>query len=218
LGQAPQALEQLPEDPDLLPTKAWRGEYLATKALALACDGRRDEALAVADVASRTSTDVEVQVLAASTRAICAAQTGDADNAAALLLTAHDTGVWDPVVCALRASPVLADTLSREASARLILGKLWERSEDRALCRRAGIRVRATRSPADVLSAREAEVLGLMAQGLRNREVARALFVAESTVKVHVRHILERLGVRTRAEAVARYERLSLRGSDQGDL
>jgi DNA-binding NarL/FixJ family response regulator len=57
------------------------------------------------------------------------------------------------------------------------------------------------------LSSREQEVLGLVAQGLRNREIASALYIAESTVKVHVRHILEKLGVRTRAEAVARFER-----------
>jgi DNA-binding NarL/FixJ family response regulator len=37
------------------------------------------------------------------------------------------------------------------------------------------------------------------------------LFIANSTTKVHVRHILEKLGVRTRAEAVARYEKFATR-------
>jgi DNA-binding NarL/FixJ family response regulator len=43
---------------------------------------------------------------------------------------------------------------------------------------------------------------------LKNRDIARALFIAESTTKVHIRHILEKLGVRTRAEAAARLQML----------
>jgi DNA-binding NarL/FixJ family response regulator len=50
------------------------------------------------------------------------------------------------------------------------------------------------------------EVLNLIARGMKNREIARALFISPSTTKVHVRHILEKLGVRTRAEAVLRLE------------
>jgi len=49
------------------------------------------------------------------------------------------------------------------------------------------------------------EVLSLMAQGFRNREIANAFVISESTVKVHVRHVLEKLGVRTRTQAVAHY-------------
>ena len=55
----------------------------------------------------------------------------------------------------------------------------------------------------DDLSDREREVLALLARGLRNREIAEALFVTEATVKTHVRHILEKLRIRNRAEAAA---------------
>ncbi len=53
------------------------------------------------------------------------------------------------------------------------------------------------------LSAREREVLALLAKGLRNREIADQLVVSEPTVKTHVRHILEKLRLRNRAEAAA---------------
>jgi DNA-binding NarL/FixJ family response regulator len=55
----------------------------------------------------------------------------------------------------------------------------------------------------DDLSDREREVLGLIARGMRNREIAETLFVTEATVKTHVRHILEKLRIRNRAEAAA---------------
>jgi two-component system NarL family response regulator len=55
----------------------------------------------------------------------------------------------------------------------------------------------------DTLSEREQEVLALLAEGLRNREIADRLFITEATVKTHVRHILEKLQFRNRAEAAA---------------
>jgi ATP/maltotriose-dependent transcriptional regulator MalT len=123
-----------------------------------------------------------------------------------LINEAAALGVWDPIVCALRASPELADAVAANDAVRPTLEGLYQRSHDRALARRAGFRTRATRSPSELLSPREREVLGLIARGLRNHEISGALFIADSTTKVHVRHILEKLGVRTRAEAVARYE------------
>jgi DNA-binding NarL/FixJ family response regulator len=60
----------------------------------------------------------------------------------------------------------------------------------------------AERLPNSELSAREIEVLQLIAKGLSNREIANALFVTEGTIKFHVINILNKLGANDRTMAV----------------
>jgi DNA-binding NarL/FixJ family response regulator len=55
----------------------------------------------------------------------------------------------------------------------------------------------------DDLTARETEVLSQIAGGNRNRDIAEKLFITEETVKVHIKHIMEKLGASDRTQAVA---------------
>jgi DNA-binding NarL/FixJ family response regulator/signal transduction histidine kinase len=64
--------------------------------------------------------------------------------------------------------------------------------------------------PASLLTARESEVLRALASGLRNKEIARQLFVSERTVTFHLAHIYQKLGVTSRTEALSRALELGL--------
>ncbi|HEY3573318.1 MAG TPA: response regulator transcription factor [Arthrobacter sp.] len=59
------------------------------------------------------------------------------------------------------------------------------------------------RNPDEVLTPREAELLSLLTEGLSNRELGQRLFISEATVKTHLAHIYAKLGVETRAAAIA---------------
>ncbi|MFG2892094.1 response regulator [Streptomyces sp. NPDC048248] len=59
------------------------------------------------------------------------------------------------------------------------------------------------RSPRPTLTDRERDILGQLARGLGNREIARALFISEATVKTHLGRIYDKLGVDTRSGAVS---------------
>jgi two-component system NarL family response regulator len=100
-----------------------------------------------------------------------------------------------------------------QAGALAYLLKTVEREELVATIRAAAVGQRritpevaarlAERLPRSQLSPRELDVLGLVVQGKRNKEIATTLDISEGTVKVHVSNILSKLAVADRTEAVA---------------
>jgi len=78
--------------------------------------------------------------------------------------------------------------------------------------------MREVRVPAttEALTEREMEVLHLLVQGQSNKEIAKNLQVVEDTVKTHVRHILAKLGVQSRTQAVLCAIRLGLVSTEYG--
>ncbi|MFK8163158.1 MAG: response regulator transcription factor [Lewinella sp.] len=60
------------------------------------------------------------------------------------------------------------------------------------------------------ITAREQEVLSLVAEGLSNREIGKRLFLSESTVKTHVSNLLTKLEAKRRTQAVERARRLKI--------
>lgn len=181
-------------------------EFHATRALILAATGEVEKATTEARAAEKMSMAVETRVLSKTAQAIVEVKEGKQAAASELWTLAETLNVWDPVIAGCRASPELATALLREQNAKVRLATLYAASNDHALARQAGLRTRSNKSPAQILSPREFEVLELLARGFRNKDVAQALIISPSTTKVHVRHILEKLGVRSRSEAVARLQ------------
>ena len=68
--------------------------------------------------------------------------------------------------------------------------------------------------PADVLTERERAILRYVASGMSNKEIGLALSISPHTVKAHLRHILDKLGLRSRTQAAAWAERHGLTGNN----
>jgi ATP/maltotriose-dependent transcriptional regulator MalT len=199
------------------PRNAMYGEYMATRALSLALAGQCQDALQAASDAVSATRAVETQVIGAA--AIAIALTGSSESRRAtdeLISVADRLRTWDGVVCAVRASPALLATLAASRHRPVITG-LLARSNDSSLARAARLTDRRPDGRGGILTRREAEVVDLLGQGLRTREIATALYIANSTVKVHVRNIFRKLDAHTRAEAVARYRDTSLGTGDSSD-
>jgi DNA-binding NarL/FixJ family response regulator len=185
--------------------KAINGERLATRALACASLGDRSGALEDAKGALSKSRLLEVRALSNTATAIAALASGDTVGATAAVREALDAETPHAVVLGLRAHPPLTEPVL-EVSGRERLSALLSSSKDAGLARRAGVQVPRSKLRSESLSPRELEIHGLLAQGLTNQEIAKLLFISQSTTKVHVRHILEKLGVRSRVEAVRIWE------------
>jgi LuxR family maltose regulon positive regulatory protein len=178
-------------------------EYLGIRSLALAALGEIKEARrAISAVSDRTSYG-EGRAFAELARLILASIEGRyaVDLAGESISKIRALGQLDVFVTACRAYPTLIE-LAIESGNREFAERILRRSNDFDLGRRFGIKLGSVRATnASVLSAREEQVLDLVAQGRTNQEVAHLLFISHVTVKAHLRHIYEKLGVRNRVEA-----------------
>jgi DNA-binding CsgD family transcriptional regulator len=191
--------------PDAVP-RAAKAESLAMHALLMAANGSVLEARQTASRAKATSAYIETQCL--GTLALIVA--GLVDRHPDLTLTAEDKalvfrilelGQLDGLILACRAYAPLAKAIAQIPAFSNDLTQALGLSHDIDIGRSAGLEMPRELRKTRGLSRREREVHALLAQGRSNREISRTLFISESTTKLHVRHILEKLGVHSRTEA-----------------
>jgi ATP/maltotriose-dependent transcriptional regulator MalT len=182
-------------------------ELIAVRALALACVDRHDEARDAAERASLLSSAAEPRLLCKFTTAVSAvAQEGAHANAlvAEAFKEVVSSESIDVFVTAYRGFPGLLHEVSQDDQCHMRLATILDGAHDEKLARAILPKpLKLELFGTSILSAREREVLALVSQGLRNREIAERLFISEVTVKAHVRNILKKLGARSRAHAVS---------------
>jgi LuxR family transcriptional regulator, maltose regulon positive regulatory protein len=202
-----------------LPTHSWanvqisvRSEYLSLRALYTARRGDPAVAIQFASDAQQLSHGVESTFNARFAEHIAetTGRTGSRrsrHDLVGLVLECAQAEAFDSLVLACRADPQIAARIADEPNLSAIVRRALRRSKDTVIAIRAGLTSDEAgsvdgHSLRSVLTPRETEVLDLLSTGLSNAAIAERLVITESTVKVHVHHILEKLGVETRLQAV----------------
>jgi DNA-binding NarL/FixJ family response regulator len=111
------------------------------------------------------------------------------------VLQAMEGGVWGLVLKESAAVSLVDSVRKVTRGERALDQSLIVRALDRAVERQTGLR-----QAAEILSRREAEIVKMVAAGMRNKEIANKLFIGEGTVKTHLHAIYKKLGVHGRVE------------------
>lgn len=211
-------------DPSALPptieaqaTRAYVGAHHALLALAAAACGDCARASERADRALALSGSAEAAYYARFADTIARIQRGEAatDTLGALLRDVECAEALDAFVVAYRACPTLLSQINKGSWTPGLQQATSAANDGPLLARNAGSA--ANVAPEEVLPSltpREAEVLELLGEGLSNGAIAAALVISPATAKVHVHNILNKLGARTRMEAVRRADRSGMRSDD----
>ncbi|MDX6479855.1 MAG: hypothetical protein QOG85_365 [Gaiellaceae bacterium] len=205
-GDLNRALDHLASSDHPRTPKGAHGAQYALRAIALTALGRLEEAEDQAHQASATSEGLETRALlaaAATVRAAIQTETAECIEAYEAIV---DSGFVYVLPLACRARFEVARTLLQSHEHRESVMSLLFGANDTGIAKRAGIPVPRAANRRFNLSGREQEVCELLAEGRTNQEIATMLFISLSTTKVHVKHILEKLGVRSRVEAARIWE------------
>jgi DNA-binding CsgD family transcriptional regulator/tetratricopeptide (TPR) repeat protein len=209
-------------DPDVFPVAAWRARAALARIGEDGPDAVRDRVDGILDELHATSQMPRAVGVVAATL----------DNWIAVVIAERsridgtDPELWAAALAAMRrrvhaehemyaqfrlAEALAADGDSDRATAEL--GEAFARAnrvgaepladEMRTLARRARLTLPGVAAPSvDLLTAREADVLALVAEGLTNRAIGKRLFISEKTVSVHISNLMAKLGVTNRTQAV----------------
>ena len=182
------------------PVPSAHAGLLGSRALVLAASGRVAAARQLTETARNLSRAIEPTTLMAAVDAICALKEHDDDLIERVLdleRLAFQRGGLDLLVTAYRATPELLSVALKTSAKRDRLVGLIRQVGDDDLAEVIGQPIKSA-DPRQALTPRERDVYELLIRGLTNREIAKLLFIEESTVKVHVHHIYDKLGVRSR--------------------
>jgi DNA-binding CsgD family transcriptional regulator len=188
--------------------KSWQGMALSVNALSCASRGKLEAATEWASHAERATRNTDTHALTALVRTVVAERSGSPDTHAlfaSAIAFIDNYQRWNALVWAYRACPELLALGASDPAIASRIAPVLNAALDKGLAAKFGIELPAGSTlsalPDDALSRREREVLQLAADGLPNKEISKKLFISEVTVKVHLRHIYRKLGVRNRTEA-----------------
>lgn len=190
------------------------GAYLATLAVIEAASGDADRARETSTRARQEANSIERDACSLLAEAIAEDVDGNESAFRGLATGAARmcgrVEYLDGLVFACRVYPRVLEVAHDDKEALATVRACLIQSRDHQLARKANIEIGPydVEDPFAALTPREVEVLQLLSQGMTNIEIAKCLVITPGTAKVHVRHILEKLGVANRLQAVLRAQEL----------